>query len=155
MTLPPLVDRGTGFILCIPKIRDDLRYSITGAGLLHAVTRDAAVTDTIINDPPIIVLNPGNSPKNRKTHTGLNTGSITAIRFADSADIRLIPIPIRIEAIPICTIPSASIAVIALPVISIAGRKNETIRQIPAVIQWARRIDSKGELSFCILRKTK
>jgi hypothetical protein len=53
---------------------------------------ETAVTEIIISDPPIIVFTPGVSPTKRNTHIGLKTGSITAMRFADKADILLIPL---------------------------------------------------------------
>jgi hypothetical protein len=43
---------------------------------------EAIVTATIIMPPPIIVFKPGASPMAKNTHTGLNTGSMTAIRLA-------------------------------------------------------------------------
>jgi len=45
----------------------------------RAVMIEAAVTATMMIAPPMSVLRPGAPPRARNTHSGLKTGSITAI----------------------------------------------------------------------------
>ncbi len=116
---------------------------------------EALVTAKRMIPPPISVWTPGDSPSAKNTHTGLNTGSMTAIRFACIAETRLIATEKRTAEKPICTIPRTAIAMSDLNVTCGSGRNIEMIKQIPAVSQWERRIDSKGEPSFCIRMKTK
>jgi len=59
--------------------------------LFFALIIEAAVTAAIIIPPPIRELIVGISPITSKTHTGLKTGSMTAMRFALRADICLMP----------------------------------------------------------------
>ena len=61
----------------------------------------AALADPIITIPPRIVLKVGFSPRTRNTHTGLKTGSIRAIKLADTAVTRLIPYEKNTDANPI------------------------------------------------------
>jgi len=51
---------------------------------------ETQVTAIRMTEPPIIVFIPGFSPTTRNTHRGFRRGSMTAMRFADIAEIRLI-----------------------------------------------------------------
>ena len=62
---------------------------------------EAIVTARTMIPPPISALAPGASPIAKKTHMGLNTGSMTAMRIAETAEIRLIAKEKRIDDIPI------------------------------------------------------
>ena len=84
---------------------------------LTALQTVAAVTAATIIPPPAMALTAGVSPRARKTHNGLNTGSMTAMRFADTADTLLIATENSIDDNPIWMIPRiANTAVSALGV---------------------------------------
>lgn len=89
--MPPSAGNGTQWK------RRPCPHGTTGyAGRHHPVAYfrlpmiETQVTVSRMTAPPMIVFPPGFSPRTRKTHNGFSTGSMTAMRFADTADTRLI-----------------------------------------------------------------